>query len=112
MALLQQHRSLLPNELADMEMITKQSMSQVLNHLFELGFINRAISESDKRKINISLSPSGEQTLHRVRYERDEWLAKAIAEMCTPEEQEILRQAVAPLAKLVDYAAGVPGKSK
>jgi len=103
MALLQQHRSLLPNELAAMEMITNQSMSQVLNHLFELGFISRTISETDKRKINISLSPSGEQTLRQVRYERDEWLAKAIAETCTPKEQEILKQALGPLAKLIEY---------
>jgi len=103
MALLQQHRSLLPNELAAMEMITNQSMSQVLNRLFELDFINRTISETDKRKINISLSPSGEQTLQQVRYERDEWLANAIAETCTPQEQEILKQALGPLAKLTEY---------
>lgn len=103
LALLQQHQSLLPNELAAMEMITGQSMSQVLNHLFELGYITRTVSDTDKRKINISLSPLGEQTLQRVRYERDEWLASTIAETCSPEEQELLKQALAPLGKLVDH---------
>jgi len=103
MAQLQQHGSLLPNELAAVEMITNQSMSQVLNNLFGLGYITRTVSETDKRKLNISLSPLGEQTLQQVRYERDEWLARAISETCTPEEQCILKQALAPLGKLIEY---------
>src|SRR5665213_2622100 len=103
MAQLQVHGSLLPNELAAIEMITNQSMSQVLNHLFELGYITRTVSEIDKRKLNISLSPLGEQTLQQVRYERDEWLATAISETCTPEEQSILKQALVPGNKVVGY---------
>ena len=102
MALLHQHGSLLPNELAAMEMITNQSMSQVLNNLSGFGYITRTVSETDKRKVNISLLPLGEQTLKQVRYERDEWLAKTIAETCTSEEQEILKQALVPLGRLVD----------
>jgi len=103
MALLQQHSGLLPSELAAMEMITNQSMSQVLNHLFELGYITRTISATDKRKINISLSKDGQDTLIKFRHERDEWLAKAIGELCTPEEQVLLKQVIVPLTKLVDF---------
>ena len=103
MALLQQHSGLLPSELAAMEMITNQSMSQVLNHLFELGYITRTISATDKRKINISLSKDGQDTLIKFRHERDEWLAKAIRESCTPEEQTLLKQVIVPLTKLVDF---------
>ena len=103
LAQLQQHTALLPSELAAMEMITNQSMSQVLNHLFELGYITRTASETDKRKVNISLSKQGEETLLQVRHERDEWLAKAIGEACTPEEQILLRQVITPLTKLIDY---------
>jgi DNA-binding MarR family transcriptional regulator len=36
MSLLDQYGELLPNELAAMEKITNQSMSQILNHLSEL----------------------------------------------------------------------------
>ena len=103
MALLDQHDVLLPGELASMEMITGQSMSQVLNHLFELGYITRSISEADKRKINISLSANGKNILLQFRHERDEWLAKAINATCSPEEQQLLQQAIVPLKKLVDY---------
>jgi DNA-binding MarR family transcriptional regulator len=103
MSFLYKYKALLPSELAAMEMITNQSMSQVLNHLSELGYITRIPSETDKRKVNISLSKSGETTLLQFRHERNEWLAKAITEICTPEEQMILKKAIGPLTKLVDF---------
>jgi DNA-binding MarR family transcriptional regulator len=103
MALLDQHKQLLPNELAAMEKITTQSMSQVLNHLQELGYITRKISTTDKRKAIISLSKNGQDILYKVRNERDEWLARAIDEACTAKEQELLRRALGPLTKLVDF---------
>src|SRR5215469_10567448 len=69
MSLLLQHGELLPSELAAMEKITNQSMSQILGHLLELGFISRKDSETDKRKVIISLTAEGEQTFLRVRAE-------------------------------------------
>ena len=103
LSLLYQHKTLLPSELAAMEMITNQSMSEILNHLQELGYIIRTASETDKRKVNISLSKEGESTLIQFRHERDEWLAKAIMETCSPEEQELLKKAIIPLTKLADF---------
>lgn len=101
--LLDQYKQLLPNELAAMEKITTQSMSQILNHLFELGLIIRTPSETDKRKVIISLSETGKSTLYKVRHERDEWLSDAIAEVLTPEEHFALLKALKPLTKLVDF---------
>ena len=103
MAQLYQHKALLPSELAVTEMITNQSMSQVLNHLFELGFITRTSSKTDRRKVHISLSDHGEEQLLKLRHERDEWLAGAIAAACTPDEQQLLKRAIIPLTKLVDF---------
>jgi DNA-binding MarR family transcriptional regulator len=103
LALLDQHRELLPSELAAMEKITTQSMSQILNHLLELGLISRRISETDKRKAIITLSKAGQTILYKVRNERDEWLQKAMQETCTAKEQDMLRRALAPLTKLVDF---------
>jgi DNA-binding MarR family transcriptional regulator len=59
MALIFQHEEILPNELAAMEKITTQSMSQILSNLLNLGLIKRRISELDKRKVIISLSEEG-----------------------------------------------------
>ena len=102
-ALLDLHKELLPSELAAMEKITTQSMSQILNHLFELGYITRRISITDKRKSIITLSKAGQNVLHKVRNERDEWLDKALKETCTAKELEVLQRAITPLTKLVDF---------
>jgi hypothetical protein len=48
--------SLFPSELADINKIKKQSMSQVLNHLEELKLVRRSVSREDKRKMAISLT--------------------------------------------------------
>lgn len=103
LALLDQHQQLLPSELASMEKITTQSMSQILNKLSDAGYISRKISKDDKRKSIISLTKSGQETLYKVRNEREEWLNKALDEVCSEKEKAILRNAIAPLKKLVDY---------
>jgi DNA-binding MarR family transcriptional regulator len=102
-ALLDQHQELLPNELAAMEKITTQSMSQVLSNLQQRGYIKRRISETDKRKAIISLSALGRAVLYQVRNERDEWLNKALDATCTAEEKALLKKAIGPLTKLVDF---------
>ncbi|MBB6109174.1 MarR family winged helix-turn-helix transcriptional regulator [Mucilaginibacter lappiensis] len=102
-ALLDKHQELLPNELATMEKITTQSMSQILSKLQQMNLIKRRISETDKRKVIISLSDSGRDLLYQVRNERNEWLNKALDATCTAEEKELLKLAIAPLTKLVDF---------
>lgn len=103
LALLDQHKELLPSELAAMEKITTQSMSQILNKLLESGYISRKISATDKRKSIITLTKAGQNTLYKVRNERDEWLNKALGEVCTDREKNMLRSAISPLTKLVNY---------
>jgi DNA-binding MarR family transcriptional regulator len=102
-ALLDQYSELMPTELAAMEKITTQSMSQILNHLLELDLITRTVSETDKRKAIIKLSANGVHVLNRVRNERDEWLREALQKTCTPEEQILLSKAIGPLTRLVDF---------
>ena len=103
MSLLDQYGELLPNELATMEKITGQSMSQILGHLAELGYINRRISEEDKRKSVISLSVIGRAVLEQVRSERDSWLFQAISKTCSADDLQILKKAILPLKRLVDF---------
>jgi len=103
MAQLLQHGGLLPSELASMEKITNQSMSQIVGHLAELGYITRTSSETDKRKAIIALTEAGAQMILQMRSERDRWLADAIKQTCTVEEQEILKKAVPLLTRLVDF---------
>jgi DNA-binding MarR family transcriptional regulator len=103
MYLLYQYKQLLPSELASMEKITNQSMSQILSYLLELGYISRVSSEADKRKVIISLTEKGEKILLKMRSERDMWLARAIRETCNEEEEALLKQVIGPLTKLVNF---------
>lgn len=103
LSLLHQNKQLLPSELAGFEKITNQSMSQILNHLFELGYITRTASDTDKRKVLIALTELGEKTLLTVRAERDEWLAKAITDSCSDEEIDLLKKVIGSLNKMVDH---------
>src|ERR1700759_3596070 len=74
MGLLYQHKELLPSELAQMEKVTTQSMSQVINHLFELNYIYKNPSGEDKRKVLLSLPSSGIAYIEQLRLEKQEWL--------------------------------------
>jgi DNA-binding MarR family transcriptional regulator len=100
--LLDQHQQLLPTELAAMEKVTTQAMSQVLKHLAELGYITRQPSEIDRRKVGVALSEQGRAFLQNVRLEVDEWLHVALQEACSPAELASLHRAMPILTKLVD----------
>jgi len=78
LGVLHQSAEMLPNELAAAEKITAQSMSQILSHLAELGFIHRRQSREDKRKSFISLSAKGKAIIEQVRNEKDNWLYDAL----------------------------------
>lgn len=99
--LLDQHAHLLPSELAEMEKVTTQSMSQILRHLTERGYVLRQPSPTDRRKVHIVLAEAGRQLLQTARQERDEWLHTILTEQCSPAEVAALQQALPVLTKLV-----------
>ncbi|MBO2012894.1 MarR family winged helix-turn-helix transcriptional regulator [Hymenobacter negativus] len=101
--LLAQHGQMLPSELAAQEKVTTQSMSQILSHLSELGYITREASATDKRKVLIALSPAGQVFVSNVRQETDAWLQQALQTTCSAEELASLHQALPILTKLVDF---------
>ena len=81
-----QHQNLLSSELASIEKVTSQSMSQIINKLYKNGLIKKVPSEKDKRKIFISVTPEGRELIESKRNKTSEWLAKTIAEKTTEEE--------------------------
>jgi DNA-binding MarR family transcriptional regulator len=101
--LLHNENGLLPSELAAAEKITNQSMSQILNRFLKDGLITRTASETDKRKVIIAITDIGKQVISQVLSERDEWLAEAISEVFSEEEYNIVKSAIGPLTKLVDF---------
>ncbi|HEV2355351.1 MAG TPA: MarR family transcriptional regulator, partial [Puia sp.] len=84
---LYQHGSLLPSELAQLEKVTTQSMSQIINHLYALQLIGKTPSGEDKRKVWLSLTPSGRAYVEDNRQRKQEWLAQALHEKVSPGEK-------------------------
>lgn len=78
-------------------------MSQVLNRLEELSLITKTPSETDKRKVAVSLSEAGIQMVEKTRYERDEWLNNAIENRLSAAEKRTLQEAIALMDRLVEF---------
>lgn len=100
MALLEQNKSMLPSELADLHHISAQAMSQIINRLFSEGCIVKKADENDGRKIYISLNANGKDKLAEMRAARSLWLSKAIEKTLTEKEIAQLPSVVDLLQKL------------
>jgi DNA-binding MarR family transcriptional regulator len=88
-------------ELAAIESVRPQSMSQTICELEGVGLIERRPDASDGRRTQIAITTRGRAALDADRSAREGWLAKEIGAF-TPEDQETLREAVRLLNRLVD----------
>jgi len=102
LGLLYQHNQLLPTELAQIEKVTTQSMSQVISYLVEIAYIVKTPAATDKRKVYLSLTPAGRDYIERHRQEKQEWLARTLHEKTSAREKEVLSEALTILSKLID----------
>lgn len=103
MGLLDQHEKLLPSALAEMERISAQAISQILNRLEEVGCVNRVMDETDKRKSVVSLTEKGIQHLHENRRIKEEWLVKAMDKLFSAEELSLIEAFLPLLQRLAEY---------
>ena len=88
-------------ELAVLESVRPQSMSQTVGELESEGLIERRPDDRDGRRTQIALTPAGRAALGVDRAAREGWLGHEIAAF-TAQEQEILREAVGLLQRLAD----------
>jgi DNA-binding MarR family transcriptional regulator len=77
-------------------------MAQTICDLEALGLIARSPDPSDGRRVLVELTESGTEILEEDRRKREGWLARAITEGLSAEEQEVLQRAVALLRRLAD----------
>ena len=91
-----------PSELASLNKIKAQSMSQVLSRLEEAGLVSRSASKEDGRKVLISLAAKGKKVVEQTRHERDEWLAQAIRTTLSEKEAKALCAVIPLLQRIVD----------
>lgn len=88
-----------PSVIAAYERVSQPSITRVLKQLGEEGYLVREPSPEDGRKVIISLSEEGARILAQERERRNVWLAKAMSELTT-EEQDDLRRGIAVIEHL------------
>ncbi len=87
-------------DLAVAERVRPQSMTQTISDLEGDGLIERHADPSDGRRSLVELTEQGRLTLEADRRQREGWLARAIAEDLSEEEQRVLTQALGLLRRL------------
>ena len=92
-------------ELATDERVSAAAMSMRVSRLERDGLVTRTQSDSDRRRVGLTLTPDGRRTLRRVRSRRTAWLATRLGEL-TPAEQAALAAAVEPLSRLLHDEEG------
>jgi DNA-binding MarR family transcriptional regulator len=90
------------SDLAVAERVRPQSMAQTVADLESDGFVERKPDPNDRRRALVGLTPQGKAVLEADRRQREGWLAQAIAEDLSPEEQAVLRDAVELLRRLAE----------
>ena len=82
------------SELASAERIRPQSMAQTVSELEADGLVTRRPDTNDRRRATVELTESGRTVLAADRRQREGWLAQAIAEGLSEEEQQVLAEAI------------------
>lgn len=103
MGLLEQHGRMLPSALAELERISAQAISQIINRLVEAGAVERAADEHDKRKVLITLTGTGKDHLYENRRIKEEWLVKAMDNLFSTEELVLIEAFLPLLQRLAEY---------
>jgi DNA-binding MarR family transcriptional regulator len=99
--------SLTATDLAAQERIQPQSLTRLVAGLEERGFIARRPDESDRRQLQIEITPEGRDLLIRDARRQDKWLAAAMTSSMTSIERELLALGARLLESLADAAVSV-----
>jgi DNA-binding MarR family transcriptional regulator len=99
--------SLTATDLAAQERIQPQSLTRLVAGLEERGFIARRPDESDRRQLQIEITPAGRDLLINDARRQDKWLAAAMTSSMTSIERELLALGARLLESLADAAVSV-----
>ncbi len=90
-------------ELAAAEHVRQQSMAATLGVLDELGYLSRTPDPADRRRVVISLSDAGRDTVRGIQQHRDEWLAQALLDELSPAELDTVTRALPLLQRVAEH---------
>jgi DNA-binding MarR family transcriptional regulator len=87
-------------DLATGERVSTAAMSKRVSRLERGGLVERTPSESDRRRVGLTLSEEGQRVLRRVRSRRTAWLASRLGSL-SPDELAAIGAAAEPLSRLL-----------
>ncbi|HWJ32014.1 MAG TPA: MarR family transcriptional regulator [Gaiellaceae bacterium] len=87
-------------QLAAREKVSAPAMSNHVDRLERDGLVVRTPSESDKRRVGLTLTDKGARLLRRVRSRRTAWLATRLRGL-SDEQLAAIDAAVGPLSELL-----------
>jgi DNA-binding MarR family transcriptional regulator len=90
------------SSLARAEGMRPQSMSAVIAPLEEMGFVAGMADPDDGRKTLMSLTKACKKSIEDGRAARQDWLAQAIQQKLSPQEQKKLSSVIRLLARLTE----------
>jgi DNA-binding MarR family transcriptional regulator len=90
------------SSLARAEGMRPQSMSTVIAPLEDMGFVAGAADPNDGRKTLMSLTKACKKSIEAGRAARQDWLAQAIQQKLSPQEQKQVSSAIHLLARLTE----------
>jgi DNA-binding MarR family transcriptional regulator len=92
------------SELADLEQISRPTMSSHVKRLAAAGWVTRTDDAQDGRRQGLTVTPAGARKHEAIQRHRSDWLAARLLRL-SPEERDRLAQAAAPLLKLASAEA-------
>lgn len=90
-----------PRELAHAEQVSPPSINRTLNALADADFAQRHPSETDARKVVVSITEAGRALLDETRRLRNAWFHEHLAAL-DPSERAQLREVLPILRRLAD----------
>jgi DNA-binding MarR family transcriptional regulator len=105
-------RPMTATELAAHERLQPQSLTRIIADLEEHGLIARTPRESDRRQLDIAITPEGSRLIRRDAHRQALWLADAMEKSLSPAERTILALAAELLDRIADHPIEGIGDTK
>lgn len=96
-----------PGEVAARLRMTSSNVAAALRELEQAGLVGRDRDPQDGRRVRLSLTAAGADTVSCVHAERDTWLGRAIEAVLSDDEQRTLIRAGELMQRLTEYGADV-----
>jgi DNA-binding MarR family transcriptional regulator len=90
-------------QLARLGRTTPQALTRSIESLVEDGLVSRSRSPRDKRQHMLTITRGGFEALGKDAAPRDAFLARAMADLLTPAERQLLTVAAGLLFRLADH---------